>query len=63
MNKERNLKELFFLFVKKITCNSENENISNKETKKYELKINGAHITCTSVCMSKLHASVLLKIN
>jgi hypothetical protein len=33
MNKERTLKELFFLFVKKITCNSEKGNISNKETK------------------------------
>jgi hypothetical protein len=31
-------KELFLFFVKKITCNSEQGNISNKGTKKCELK-------------------------
>jgi len=57
MDKERNLKELFFLFVKKITCNSEKEIFKTKEQRKYELEIKFALI-CTCICMFKVHASV-----
>ena len=38
MNKERNLKELFFLFVMKITCNSEKEIFQTKEQRNMNWK-------------------------
>ena len=38
MNKERNQKELFFIFVKKITCNSEKEIFLTKEQRNMNRK-------------------------